>query len=93
MGTFCSRNTCHRACGKAASVNLPGRNLAANGFRLLTLIPEAEAESEAAVQREWEARTTQWEEMGRRGQLTHEQEACIASVLRFFYCAEHGITE
>lgn len=43
---------------------MPDRDLAPNGFRLLSLM---EAEAEAAVQREWEAGTSQWEEMGRRG--------------------------
>lgn len=69
MGTFCSRKTlCRRAYGRPASLDLPDSNFAPNGFRRLTLITEAEAE--ATVQREWEARTTQWEETGRRGQPT-----------------------
>lgn len=49
--------------GRMASLDLPDRNLAPNGFRLLAL---TEAEAEAAVQREWKARTAQLEEMGRR---------------------------
>lgn len=52
---------------------MPDRDLVPNGLRLLSLT-EAEAEAEAAVQREWEARTSQWEEMGRRGGRC-EQEA------------------
>lgn len=56
---------------RAASLDLPDRDLVPNGFRLLSL---TEAETKAAVQREWEARTSQWEEMGRRGG-PREQEA------------------
>lgn len=49
--------------GRKARLDLPDRSLVLYGFRVLALM---EAEADATVQRQEEARTAQLEEMGGR---------------------------
>lgn len=76
--------------GRIASVDLPDRNLAPIGFRLLALM---EAGVEVPVQREWEARTARLKEMGRREWLTQTGSLKSQRERSAFYYTEAEITE